>query len=69
LLQKYISQTFKSNMNAEMYRQIIEEHIFPFCAHHYNYGANLHQDNDSKHISRLCQNALKDLNINWVCMP
>jgi len=56
-------------MNAEMYRQIIEEHIFPFCAHHYNYGANLHQDNDSKHISRLCQNALKDLNINWVCMP
>ena len=52
-------------MNSIMYEEIIEQHLLPFMAVHHPNGV-LHQDNDSKHSSLRCRNALKRLNINWV---
>jgi hypothetical protein len=53
-------------MDSEFYREIIKEHLFPFIGKKFNYQAKLHQDNDTKHNSKICSDALKDLNINWV---
>ena len=50
-----------------MYKKIIEDVMFPFVAEKYNYEIQLHQDNDSKHNSKLCNASLKNLGINWVC--
>ena len=49
-----------------MYREIIQKQLFPFVAKKFNYRSILHQDNDAKHSSKICTEALKDLNIQWV---
>jgi hypothetical protein len=49
-----------------MYKDIITKVMFPFIAERYDYTVNLHQDNDSKHKSKVCTEALKNLGINWV---
>jgi hypothetical protein len=53
-------------MDSEFYREIINEHLFLFIGKKFNYQAKLHQDNDTKHKSKICSDALKDLSINWV---
>ncbi len=40
-------------MNSRMYREKINDHLFPFVAQTHKYKAKLHQDNDSKHSSAL----------------
>ena len=32
----------------------------------FDFDCILHQDNDGKHTSKLCKEALKEANINWV---
>ena len=53
-------------MDSILYKEIIDDHLFPFVAEKFNYKAPLHQDNDSKHSSKLCQKSLRDLRIPWV---
>ena len=53
-------------MNSEFYREIINDYLFPFVGKKFNYEANLHHDNDTKHKSKICIDALKNYNINWV---
>jgi hypothetical protein len=53
-------------MNSEFYREIINDYLFPFVGKKLNYRANLHQDNDTKHKSKICIDALNKYNINWV---
>ena len=53
-------------MNSEFYREIINDFLFPFVGKKFNYDAKLHQDNDTKHKSKIFINALKHYNINWV---
>lgn len=53
-------------MNANMYREIIYEYLIPFVGSNFNYFCNLHQDNDSKNRSKICQSVLYNFNINWV---
>jgi hypothetical protein len=55
-------------MDRFLYREILQQRLFPFIAKKFNYRAILHQDNDSKHSSRICINALKDMNIPWVIL-
>ena len=52
-----------------MYREIINDHLFPFVAQTHKYKAKLHQDNDRKHSSAICTSALKNLNIQWIKSP
>ena len=56
-------------MNSKIYREIINDQLFPFVAQNYDYKAKLHQDNDSKHSSRICSDALKNWDIQWVKSP
>ena len=49
-----------------MYKDIIEKYVFPSAEEKFNGNMKLHQDNDSKHISKICVKSLQDLNINWV---
>ena len=53
-------------MDSEFYRGVIYDHLFPFIGKHFNYKAKLHQDNDAKHKSGICCEALSDFGINWV---
>ena len=62
-------KTFNCNMDYLMYREIINTHLFPFVAENFNYNAKQHQDNDRKHSSRICTEALKNVNIDWVKSP
>jgi transposase len=52
-----------------MYQEIINDHLFPFVANKFQYKAKLHQDNDSKHTSAICRNALENLKIRWIKSP
>jgi hypothetical protein len=52
-----------------MYREIINDHLFPFVAQTHEYKAKLHQDNESKHSSAICTEALKNFNIKWIKSP
>ena len=45
-------------MDSEFYREILNGYLFPFFAKNFNYEANLHQDNDTKHKSKICVDAL-----------
>ena len=62
----------KCKMNSEFYQEIIDFlflkffYLFSFVGKKFNYEAILHQDNDTKHKSKICINALKHYNINWV---
>ena len=53
-------------MDSHFYREVIKDHLFPFDGEKFNYEVNLHQDNDTKHTSKICADALKNLNIIWV---
>ena len=53
-------------MDSNLYKEIIEDIFVPFAAEKYDFNCNIHQDNDPKHSSRLCSDALKFHNINWV---
>ena len=57
---------FKENLDSQMYKQIIEEIFAPFKAENYCLHMQLHQDNDRKHSSALCKEALELFGINWV---
>ena len=63
---QFFSQTFSCNMDSNVYKQIIERCIFPFSLEHFNYDMKLHQDNDTKHNSKICKTALLDANIEWI---
>lgn len=50
-----------------MYADILNTTLIPFMGKNFKYKKfNLHQDNDPKHKSKLCQNTLKNLGIKWV---
>ena len=53
-------------MNKHVYQDIIHHHLAPFAEKKFNFKAKLHQDNDSKHTSILCTNALRNLKTKWV---
>jgi hypothetical protein len=53
-------------MNSFLYKEIIDDYLFPFIGENFNYRAKLHQDNDSKHSGKLCKTSLKALRIPWV---
>lgn len=61
--------TFTTNMDKNLYKEIIEYYFYPFVAEKYNYTAYLHQDNDPKHTSALCMTSLIDSGINWIRSP
>jgi hypothetical protein len=57
-------------MNKEMYLEIIANFLVPYCAEHFNVtDAILHQDNDPKHTSVICREALNNIGINWIKSP
>ena len=43
--------------------------MYPFVTNSFNGQAVLHQDNDPKHSSKLCVNALEDAKIIWAKSP
>ena len=49
-----------------MYQNIFENVILPFSVEKFDHRMILHQDNDSKHSSKICQDSLNDLKIPWV---
>ena len=53
-------------MNAELYREILHEFLFPFIAEKYDFKIKLHQDNDPKHTSKICKAVITDNDIEWV---
>ena len=53
-------------MDSEFYQEVIKDYLFPFIGEKFNYKAKLHQDNDTKHKSRICTEVLQDLDIDWV---
>jgi transposase len=61
--------SFTCNLDANLYSQIINDHLNPFVADNFNDGAILHQDNDPKHSSKIRMNALEDARITWVISP
>ena len=63
---KIFLKIFKENMDSQIYKQVILEFFVPFIAANYDFSCKLHQDNDSKHTSAICSQALIDKNINWV---
>jgi hypothetical protein len=52
-------------MDAMLYREIISDYLIPFIIKTKNFDFILHQDNDPKHTSKLCENFLKMNKINW----
>ncbi|CAF1034438.1 unnamed protein product, partial [Brachionus calyciflorus] len=60
---------FTNNLNRFGYQEIIYNYIFPFCQEKYNFDCIVHQDNDTKHRSRLCQQTYRDLNIYTIKAP
>jgi hypothetical protein len=60
------NKMFTCNLDQHLYKDIINEYLFPFVAEKYNYKVTLHQDNDPKHNSKLCKETLVNNNIKWV---
>lgn len=65
-MNEILIKLFTQNMDSQLYAEIIHGYIFPFAGEKFNFQMNLHQDNDSKHSSKLCSNVLKELKLNWV---
>lgn len=61
-----LQKVFQQNMDGPLYRDILAFDFFPFMAAKFDFDCILHQDNDSKHGSKLCKAILKDNNIKWV---
>jgi hypothetical protein len=57
---------FTENMDASIYKEIIERVIFPFGEKVYDSLMYLHQDNDPKHSSKLCMGTMEAYRIKWV---
>lgn len=53
-------------MDKFIYKEIIYDYLFPCIGELYNYRGRFHQDNDPKHNSKLCREALADCGIEWV---
>jgi hypothetical protein len=62
----YLLKTFTKNLTKEGYEIIIDEHLAPFMSSYPYKPCYLIQDNDPKHGSELCANALAKNNIPWV---
>jgi hypothetical protein len=63
-----IFQAFNYNMNSKVYKNIINNHLAPYCNEKFKRKTKLHQDNDSKHASKICTQALRNVNIKWVTL-
>jgi hypothetical protein len=46
-------------MDSHFYREVRNDHLFPFVGEKFNYEVNLHQGNDTKHNSKICADAFK----------
>ncbi len=57
--------TFNQYLNRYGYEVIIKEYLAPFI-NEYDGSCCLIQDNDSKHSSHLCEDAIRESNIRWV---
>lgn len=57
---------FKQNMNSVLYRDILAEYLIPFAFENFDFDFMLHQDNDPKHTSSICNDFLKKNQIIWV---
>lgn len=53
-------------MNSQIYKSIIYEFLVPYWANNCRIISRLHQDNDPKHSSKICLEALEMFGINWV---
>ena len=53
-------------MYAYTYDHIIEKYLAPFVNSKFNNTCYLIQDNDPKHTSKVCNDALERNNIVWV---
>ena len=60
---------FDGIMNAEMYVDILDRCLVPFCQQVYPDGHRFMQDNDPKHTSRRAKKFFEDNNINWWRTP
>lgn len=57
-------------MNAQIYEEIIATFLIPYMAEHFNIrNGILHQDNDPKHTSLVCTEALTRAGIKWIKAP
>ena len=52
-----------------MYTEIINKVMTPFVRKTFNENVQLHQDNDPKHNSKLCQEFYSRNQINWIRSP
>ena len=53
-------------MDKFLYQDIILRNFYPFMAAKYDLNCILHQDNDPKHLSKVCTDALAENGIKWV---
>lgn len=51
-------------MDSELYGETIHSYIFLYAGEKFNFKMNLHQNNYSKHSSKLCSNVIKELKFN-----
>jgi len=56
--------TFNQYLTRHGYEVIIKEYLAQFISEYYG-GCCLIQDNDSKHTSNICKDAIRDCNIRW----
>ncbi|CAF1026198.1 unnamed protein product [Brachionus calyciflorus] len=52
-----------------MYAGILIENLYPFIKTKFSVSCKIHQDNDSKHRSKLCRRVLSTLGILWERSP
>ena len=57
---------FEKNLDSILYNDIMSNFLLPFMAIEYKFNCDIHQDNDPKHSSNLCEKYLRDNDINWV---
>ena len=53
-------------MDADLYREILLDYLFPFMASKYDFDCILLQDNDPKHSSVKCRSVFSENDIKWV---
>ena len=42
-------------MDSHFYREVRNDHLFPFVGEKFKYEVNLHQDNETTHKQNLCR--------------
>jgi len=60
---------FTNNLDRFGYKEIILKFLYPFILDKYDGNCFLHQDNDGKHSSYLCETMLKRYNLLWKKAP